>query len=70
MKVRFRRDGFRPDAAEILFRTLGLEPDKPAVVYSSSGPLTTCGNFIGDGLEQTMVAYTLSPVRASESVSP
>ena len=48
------------DSAEILFRTLGLEPEKPAVIYSSSGPLTTCGNFIGDGLEQTMVAYTLA----------
>jgi thiosulfate/3-mercaptopyruvate sulfurtransferase len=49
-----------PDAAEILLRTLGLEPEKPVVVYSSSGPLTTCANFIGDGLEQTMVAYTLA----------
>jgi len=48
------------DAAEILLRTLGLEPEKPVVVYSSSGPLTTCGNFIGDGLEQTMVAYTFA----------
>ena len=48
------------DAAEILFRTLGLEPEQPVVVYSSSGPLTTCGIFIGDGLEQTMLAYTLA----------
>jgi thiosulfate/3-mercaptopyruvate sulfurtransferase len=48
------------DGAEILFRTLGLEPEKPVVVYSSSGPLTTCGNFIGDGLEQTIIAYTLA----------
>lgn len=48
-----------PEAAQILFRTLGLEKDKPIVVYSSSGPLSTCATFIGDGLEQTMVAYTL-----------
>ena len=48
------------DAAEILFRTLGLEPERPVVVYSSSGPLTTCSTFIGDGLEQTMLAYTLA----------
>ncbi|MFZ1127015.1 sulfurtransferase [Methanoregula sp.] len=48
-----------PEAARILFGTLGLEPDKPIVVYSSSGPLSSCGTFIGDGLEQTMVAYTL-----------
>ena len=50
------------EAAQILFRTLGLEPDKPIVVYSSSGPLSACGMFIGDGLEQTMVAYTLDLV--------
>jgi len=49
-----------PEAAQILFRSLGLEPDKPIVVYSSSGPLSTCATFIGDGLEQTMVAYTLA----------
>ncbi len=48
------------DGAEIHFRILGLEPEKPVVVYSSSGPLTTCGNFNGDGLEQIMVAYTLA----------
>jgi thiosulfate/3-mercaptopyruvate sulfurtransferase len=49
-----------PDAAQILFRSLGLDSDKPVVVYSSSGPLSTCATFIGDGLEQTMVAYTLA----------
>jgi thiosulfate/3-mercaptopyruvate sulfurtransferase len=48
-----------PEAAQILFRTLGLDVAKPVVVYSSGGPLTTCASFIGDGLEQTMVAYTL-----------
>jgi len=47
------------EAAQILFRTLGLDPAKPIVVYSSGGPLSTCTTFIGDGLEQTMVAYTL-----------
>lgn len=49
-----------PEAAQILFRSLGIEPGKPIVVYSSSGPLSTCATFIGDGLEQTMVAYTLA----------
>jgi thiosulfate/3-mercaptopyruvate sulfurtransferase len=48
------------NAAQILFGTVGLEPDKPVVVYSSAGPLTTCASFIGDGLEQTMLAYTLA----------
>jgi thiosulfate/3-mercaptopyruvate sulfurtransferase len=49
-----------PEAAHILFGSLGLSPDKPVVVYSSSGPLSSCATFIGDGLEQTMVAYTLA----------
>jgi len=49
-----------PEAAQILFRTLGLDPATPVVVYSSSGPLSACSAFIGDGLEQTMVAYTLA----------
>lgn len=48
-----------PEAAQILLRTLGLDPAKPIVVYSSEGPLSTCASFIGDGLEQTMVAYAL-----------
>jgi len=47
-------------AMQILLSTLGLEPGKPVVVYSGSGPLTTCASFIGDGLEQTMLAYTLA----------
>jgi len=49
-----------PGAAQILFRIAGLDPEQPVIVYGSSGPLTTCGNYIGDGLEQTMLAYTLA----------
>lgn len=49
-----------PEAVQILFRIAGLDAEKPVVVYSGSGPLTTCGNYIGDGLEQTMLAYTLA----------
>ena len=48
------------EAATVLFRSLGIDATKHVVVYSSSGPLTTCGAFIGDGLEQTMLAYTLA----------
>jgi len=48
------------EAVQILFRTMGLPQDMPVVVYSGSGPLTTCTSFIGDGLEQTMLAYTLA----------
>jgi len=49
-----------PEAAQILFRTLGLHADKPVVVYTGSPVLTQCTTFIGDGLEQTFVAYTLA----------
>jgi len=49
-----------PTVAEGILQTLGLDPNSPVVVYSGSGPLTTCGAFIGDGLEQTMVAYSLA----------
>ena len=48
------------DWAERLFARLGLHPEKPVVVCSSSGPLSVCTTFIGDGLEQTMVAYSLA----------
>jgi thiosulfate/3-mercaptopyruvate sulfurtransferase len=48
------------EAARILFGTLGLDPEKPVIVYSSGGPMSSCAAFIGDGLEQTMVAYTLA----------
>ena len=49
-----------PEMAELLFRRLGIRPDLPVVVCSSSGPLSACTTFIGDGLEQTMLAYTLA----------
>ncbi|HVN66550.1 MAG TPA: sulfurtransferase, partial [Methanomicrobiales archaeon] len=49
-----------PEMAELLFRRLGLRADHPVVVGSSSGPLSACTAFIGDGLEQTMLAYTLA----------
>ncbi|MDD1664492.1 MAG: sulfurtransferase [Methanomicrobiales archaeon] len=49
-----------PEMAELLLRRLGIRPDLPIVVSSSSGPLSACTTFIGDGLEQTMLAYTLA----------
>jgi thiosulfate/3-mercaptopyruvate sulfurtransferase len=48
------------EAATLLFRTLGIDSERHVVAYSSSGPLTACTTFIGDGLEQTMLAYTLA----------
>jgi thiosulfate/3-mercaptopyruvate sulfurtransferase len=48
-----------PGIGQAVIRTLGLEARSPVVVYSSGGPMTGCGGFIGDGLEQTMVTYSL-----------
>lgn len=43
------------EVAENLFQRLGLDPDVPVVVYTGTGLFKGWG----DGLEQTMVAYTL-----------
>jgi thiosulfate/3-mercaptopyruvate sulfurtransferase len=48
------------EAAMWLLRQVGLEADVPVVVYTGSGVLTGCTSYIGDGLEQTMVAYSLA----------
>lgn len=44
------------DVIERLFRRVGLMPDTPVVVYTGVGPFSGWGN----GLEQTMMAYTLA----------
>ena len=49
-----------PEVAELLLRRLGIRAEDPVVVASSSGPLSACTTYIGDGLEQTMLAYTLA----------
>jgi thiosulfate/3-mercaptopyruvate sulfurtransferase len=49
-----------PEVAELILRRLGLRADHPVVITSSAGPLSACTTFIGDGLEQTMLAYTLA----------
>ncbi|MFP4395174.1 MAG: sulfurtransferase [Anaerolineales bacterium] len=41
---------------ELLFRRVGLEADRPVVVYTGAGLFSGWGN----GLEQTMMAYTLA----------
>jgi thiosulfate/3-mercaptopyruvate sulfurtransferase len=49
-----------PIAAEILFSTLGFEQDCPIVVYSDSKPKTASSDITSDGLEQSLVAYSLA----------
>lgn len=44
-----------PEAIGPVFNRLGLRPDLPVVVYTGTGPFKGWG----DGLEQTMVAYSL-----------
>jgi thiosulfate/3-mercaptopyruvate sulfurtransferase len=48
------------DAAELLFSTLGIEQDKPVVVYCSAGKAGDPFAGGGDGLEQYLAAYTLA----------
>ncbi len=45
-----------PQAIETLFNRVGLSNDTPVVVYTGKGAI----NGTGDGLGQTMVAYTLA----------
>lgn len=45
-----------PQAIEPILRRVGLKADVPVVVYTGTGPFKGWG----DGLEQTMMAYTLA----------
>jgi thiosulfate/3-mercaptopyruvate sulfurtransferase len=44
-----------PEALQAVVRRVGLKPDVPVVVYTGVGPFSGGGN----GLEQTMMAYSL-----------
>jgi thiosulfate/3-mercaptopyruvate sulfurtransferase len=47
-------------AAEILFSVLGFEQDGPIVIYSDCKPKTSSSAITSDGLEQSLVAYSLA----------
>ncbi|MCK9592081.1 MAG: sulfurtransferase [Methanoregula sp.] len=49
-----------PEAAQIVLSTIGVEQDRPVVVYSDTSPLATSPQTGNDGLEQTFVAYSLA----------
>ena len=49
-----------PEAAQIVFSTLGVEQDCPVVVYSDTIPPATSPQTGNDGFEQTFVAYSLA----------
>jgi thiosulfate/3-mercaptopyruvate sulfurtransferase len=48
------------DRVQTILRGIGIRRGVPLVMYTSYGPLSKCTTYIGDGLEQTMVAYTLA----------
>jgi thiosulfate/3-mercaptopyruvate sulfurtransferase len=50
----------QPGRAQTILRGIGVRKNQPVVLYTSYGPLSKCTTYIGDGLEQTMVAYTLA----------
>ncbi|MDD1677948.1 MAG: sulfurtransferase [Methanomicrobiales archaeon] len=49
-----------PETIQHILRGMGIHNDVPTVIYTSYGPLSVCTKYIGDGLEQTMVAYSLA----------
>jgi len=46
-------------AIEPIFRRIGLKADVPVVIYTGTGPYSQCAAGMGEGLDQTMVAYSL-----------
>jgi thiosulfate/3-mercaptopyruvate sulfurtransferase len=48
------------ELAQVLFRTLGFEKDRPVVVYSACRPAGASVAATGDGLEAAFVAYSLA----------
>ncbi len=55
-----RSSGSQAEAAQVLFTTLGIEQDRPVVVYSEYTPPGLSSAAGSDGLEQMLVAYTLA----------
>lgn len=48
-----------PESIQTILSRVGLEPDRPVVVYTGAGRYSKCTAGLGDGLEQTMMAYSL-----------
>jgi len=48
-----------PESLQPVFSRVGLDQNRIVVVYSGSGRYSKCTAGLGDGLEQTMVAYSL-----------
>jgi thiosulfate/3-mercaptopyruvate sulfurtransferase len=48
-----------PESIQPVLCRAGLDPNKPVVIYSGAGRYSKCTAGLGDGLEQTMMAYSL-----------
>ncbi|MCJ7443860.1 MAG: sulfurtransferase [Methanotrichaceae archaeon] len=48
-----------PESIEPILSRCGLNPNVPVIVYSATGNYSKCTAGLGDGLEQTMMAYSL-----------
>jgi thiosulfate/3-mercaptopyruvate sulfurtransferase len=48
-----------PEVLQPVFCQVGLEPNRPVAIYSASGRYSKCTAGLGDGLEQTVMAYSL-----------
>jgi len=49
-----------PETAQIVFSTIGVDQDRPVVVYSDSPPREPSSHGRNDGFGQTLVAYSLA----------
>lgn len=49
----------QPEALQPVLSRTGLDPNRTVVIYSSAGRYSKCTAGLGDGLEQTMMAYSL-----------
>lgn len=48
-----------PESLKPIFDRAGLDVNRPVVIYSAAGRYSKCTAGLGDGLEQTMMAYSL-----------
>ncbi len=48
-----------PEAIQPVLSRAGLNENKPVLIYSGSGRYSRCTRGLGEGLEQTMMAYSL-----------
>lgn len=48
-----------PESIQPVLSRSGIDPNRTVVVYSAAGRYSKCAAGLGDGLEQTMMAYSL-----------